>query len=77
MKRKRTKKNAGFRPASRHKDTLTAREVSYESGLGLQSVYEAMRRGKLAHIRIGRRRIVSRINYERWLAGFGRSVSAA
>ena len=74
MRQKTTKKNHGKATVSRGKDTLTCREVAAESGLGLQTVYDAIHRGELPHIKIGRRQIVSRPNYEAWLAGLGKTA---
>jgi excisionase family DNA binding protein len=75
MLRKRTKKNHRKAIVSRGKDTLTCREIAFESGLGLQTVYKAIRRGELPHIKIGKRQIVSRSNYQIWLAGLGKSAA--
>jgi excisionase family DNA binding protein len=54
---------------------MTPREIAFESGLGLLTVYDAIRRGRLPHEKIGRRQIVSRVNYQTWLAGFGSSAA--
>lgn len=78
MRRKKTKSNRGRRPSkiiSRHKDTMTCREVAYESGLGLETIYDAVRRGELPYRKIGRRQIISRTAYQNWLAAFGRSAA--
>jgi excisionase family DNA binding protein len=57
---------------SRGKDTLTCREIAFESGLGLETIYDAIRRGELPYVKIGKRQIVSRVNYHLWLSNFGR-----
>jgi excisionase family DNA binding protein len=75
MPRKTTKKNQRKLIVSRGKDTLTCREIAFESGLGLETIYDAIRRGELPHMKIGRRQIVSRINYQIWLASFGKSAA--
>lgn len=74
-RRKTTLKKTG-RSLSRRKDTLTAREVAYESGLGLTTIYEEIHRGRLLCAMVGNRHVVSRINYERWLEHLGRSNAA-
>jgi excisionase family DNA binding protein len=54
---------------------MTPREIAFESGLGLMTIYDAIHRGKLPHERIGRRHIVSRVNYQNWLAGLGKTAA--
>jgi hypothetical protein len=56
---------------SRGKDTMTAREVAFESGLGLETIYEEIRKRRLACVKVGNRHVVSRANYERWLDALG------
>jgi hypothetical protein len=68
LRRKHTKTP---RPRTRGKDTMTCREIAYESGLALETVYAAIRAGEIPYRKVGPRHIVSRIAYQNWLAGFG------
>jgi hypothetical protein len=54
---------------------MTCREIVWESGLGLQTVYDSIRTGDLPHVKVGRRQIVSRVNYQAWLASFGKTAA--
>ena len=59
------------RMTSRRKDTMTPREISFESGLGLETVYDEIQKRRLACMKVGNRHIVSRVAYNRWLATMG------
>ena len=49
--------------------TLTVQEASEAAGIGLHSMYEALRRKDFPSIRVGRRLLVPRVAFERILAG--------
>jgi hypothetical protein len=71
-RRKRTKTR---RRHTRGKDTMTCREIAYESGLALETVYSAIRAGEIPYRKVGPRHIVSRIAYQHWLANFGQRAA--
>ena len=48
--------------------TLTVSETAVRLGLGRNATYEAIRRGEVPSIRVGRRILVPRDALERWLA---------
>jgi hypothetical protein len=76
MKRKpHRRKRRSIKVTSRGKDTMTPREIAFESGLGLRSVYDEICKGRLRHMKVGPRRIISRIAYNEWLAGLGRNAA--
>ena len=49
--------------------TLTPEEVSQALGLGINQVYNALKEGQIPHHRIGRRYVIPRAMFERWLSG--------
>jgi excisionase family DNA binding protein len=51
--------------------TLTVEEAARELGIGRNTAYEAVRRGEIPTIAIGRRLLVPRDALERMLAGEG------
>ncbi len=54
-------------PGSRH--VMTVREAAEALGIGLNSAYEAIARGEIPHIRIGRSIRVPRTALEQLLVG--------
>ena len=46
-------------------------EVSSLCGLSLNNVYLFLKQGKIPHIKLGRRYLVSASELEKWLAGSG------
>jgi excisionase family DNA binding protein len=56
---------------NRERATLTVEEVGSYLGLGRSATYEALRRGDIPHLRIGRRFLVPRAALDRLLAGEG------
>lgn len=48
---------------------MTVREVSSALGIALNQTYEAIHRGEIPSIRIGRRLVVPKVAFERMLAG--------
>jgi excisionase family DNA binding protein len=59
-------------PAERQ--TLTVEEAARVLGISRSSAYEAVRRGELPTVRIGRRYVVPRVALERLLDQAGRTV---
>ena len=51
------------------KRTMTVEDVARELGIGRNAAYEAARRGDFPTIRMGRRVLVPREAFERFLAG--------
>lgn len=51
--------------------TLTVEEAARLLGIGRNAAYEAVHRGEIPHLRIGRRLLVPRAAMERLLAGCG------
>lgn len=49
--------------------TLTIREAAALAGIGLNSMYEAVRRGDFPSLRISRRLLIPKAAFERILAG--------
>lgn len=62
----------GVQPAERQ--TLTVEEAARVLGISRSSAYEAVRRGELPIVRIGRRYVVPRVALERLLDQAGRTV---
>jgi len=58
------------------RQTMTVEEAAQVLGIGRSSAYEAVRRGELPVIRIGRRYVVPRAALERLLSEPQESVSA-
>ena len=78
MKRKVTKRNVRRNvrlPQS--KDTMSPRDISRESGIGLISIYRLLQSGDLPSKLIGNRYYVSRAAYVRWLQRMGGGENAA
>ena len=48
---------------------MTVREVSAALGIALNQTYEAIHRGEIPSIRIGRRLVVPKVAFERMLTG--------
>lgn len=44
-------------------------DIAKETGLGLNLIYRLLRAGDISHVKAGDRYLVSRPNYEKWLAG--------
>jgi excisionase family DNA binding protein len=53
------------------RQTLTVEEAAGILGIGRNSAYEAARRGELPVIRLGRRLVIPRQAFERFLGGSG------
>jgi excisionase family DNA binding protein len=62
----------GVQPAERQ--TLTVEEAARVLGISRSSAYEAVRRGELPTVRIGRRYVVPRVALERLLDQAGRTL---
>ncbi|MEZ4552512.1 MAG: helix-turn-helix domain-containing protein [Dehalococcoidia bacterium] len=56
--------------------TMSIEDAAKELGIGRQLAYDAVRRGEIPSIRIGRRVLIPREGFERMLAGSGTEVSA-
>ena len=59
------------------RQTVTVEEAAKLLGIGRGSAYEAVRRGELPAIRLGKRLVVPRAALDRLLASAGRSPDAA
>jgi len=44
-------------------------DIAKATGLGLNLVYRLLRAGEIPHVKAGDRYLVSRGNFEKWLAG--------
>ena len=53
------------------------RALAFDLGLSERSTREAIRRGDVPHIRLGKRIILPRTAIQEWLRNAGQSVSAA
>jgi excisionase family DNA binding protein len=51
------------------KDVLTVREVAQRLDIGLSSAYAIVKDGTVPSMKIGRKYLVPRIQFERWLQG--------
>ncbi len=51
------------------RQTMTIPEVAAALGIGRNSAYEAVRRGDIPSITVGRRRLIPRAAFERLLRG--------
>ena len=47
-------------------DTYTVLEVADKMGLNRSATYEALKRGEIPHLRIGRLRIIPRQAFDSW-----------
>ena len=56
------------------RQTLTVEEAARVLGISRSSAYEAVRRGELPTVRIGRRYVVPRVALERMLSQAGQTV---
>ena len=52
-------------------ETLTVKEVSQELGIGINQTYAACERGQIPCMRFGRRWIIPRLAFKRWLSTCG------
>ena len=50
-------------------DVVSVEEISARLGISRDLVYDGLRRGEIPGLRIGRRIIVPRSRFDRWLAG--------
>lgn len=55
---------------------LTPEEVAAQTSLHVNTVYRLMKEGKLPHIKLARRYLISRVEFEKWLAGQSNNSSA-
>jgi len=53
----------------KEKQTLTVTEVARCLGIGRNSAYEAIARGEIPVIRVGKRLLVPKVAFEKWLSG--------
>ncbi len=51
------------------RDVLSVRDVAQRLEVGLQSAYKIIKDGTIPSIRIGRKYVVPRVRFERWLEG--------
>lgn len=49
--------------------TLTVSEAIEATGLSRNTVYDGIRRREIPSVRVGRRILIPRVAFERWLAG--------
>src|SRR5206468_10535156 len=63
-----TRRRGPTMPPEDEPDVFTIAETARRLGLGRNTVYEAARRGELPLLRIGRRLLVPRVAFQRWLA---------
>jgi len=55
--------------------TLNVNEVSICLGIGRNSVYEAIARGEIPVIRVGKRLLVPKVAFEKWLSGESQALT--
>ena len=48
---------------------MTPEQVDADAGLHINTIYKLIRENKLPHIKLTRRYLISRTEYEKWLAG--------
>jgi excisionase family DNA binding protein len=48
---------------------LTPEQIAAETTLHINTVYRLIKEGKLPHIKLARRYLISRVEFEKWLAG--------
>ena len=48
---------------------LTPEQIAADTSLHVNTIYQLIKDGKLPHIKLGRRYLISRVEYEKWLAG--------
>jgi excisionase family DNA binding protein len=48
---------------------LTPEWISKDTHLHINTIYQLIKDGKLPHIKLGRRYLISRVEYEKWLSG--------
>ena len=46
-----------------------AEDLARDTGLGISLIYRQLRKGKIPHVRVGDRYLISRENYEKWVNG--------
>jgi len=56
---------------------LTPEWIAADTSLHINTIYQLIKDGKLPHIKLGRRYLISRIEYEKWLAGQSTQPPAA
>jgi len=56
-------------PTETQKAVLTVADVIAATGLSRGAVYDAVRRREIPSVRVGRRVLIPRHAFERWLAG--------
>lgn len=48
---------------------LTPEQIAADTSLHINTIYQLIKDGKLPHIKLGRRYLISRAEYEKWLSG--------
>ena len=48
---------------------LTPEQIATDTSLHINTIYQLIKDGKLPHIKLGRRYLISRAEYEKWLSG--------
>jgi excisionase family DNA binding protein len=56
---------------------LTPEQIAAETSLHVNTIYRLMKEGKLQHIKLARRYLISRVEFEKWLAGQSTQPPAA
>jgi excisionase family DNA binding protein len=51
------------------RDVLTVRDVAQRLEIGVAGAYKIVKDGTIPSIRIGRKYVVPRVRFEKWLAG--------
>jgi excisionase family DNA binding protein len=55
---------------------LTPEQIAAETSLHVNTVYQLLKKGKLPHVKLSRRYLISRVEFEKWLAGNNRPPAA-
>ena len=48
---------------------LTPEQIADETSLHVNTIYSLLKKGEIPHVKLSRRYLVSRIEFEKWLAG--------
>jgi len=54
---------------------LTPEQCAAETSLHVNTIYRLIKEGSLPHIKLARRYLISRVEFEKWLSGNQRSGS--